>query len=115
MSKGFIKLPEMKNWPTCAVCDKPVERLYQFEDPTDFGFKIAVKCHGKREGVSIPYSVLKDCDGDIRLGLAFAVEAANLLPPPTCFYLPDSIPLGEQKHPEVQSWSDWRGQDGEVK
>jgi len=40
-------------WPRCAVCNKPVERLYLADDPRNLAMLIILRCHGKSERIQV--------------------------------------------------------------
>lgn len=62
----MIELPE------CAICGKPVERMYAWDDVLRAARYIAVFCHGQEERVELTRMLLEDCGGTMRFGKAFA-------------------------------------------
>lgn len=42
----------------CAVCNKSVDRIVVTENQQDFTLSIRVYCHGERDEMSLPLSVL---------------------------------------------------------
>lgn len=79
MYKQFA--PFFMNLPTCAVCEKPVDKLKMHESNFNGSVAYEVSCHGKRE-----YFQLRDVDivgaSKIEMGKAFQKEADSRLPPP---------------------------------
>lgn len=56
--------------PTCAICNKPVERMESMYNPMSCAKMFAVYCHGDKEVVALPDVYIMDCDS-IRMGQAF--------------------------------------------
>jgi hypothetical protein len=69
-------------WPTCAVCNKPVERCTRTEDHVRAKLTIVVECHGDLESVDILERELVDHADRIKFGRAFERDA-RALPPAT--------------------------------
>lgn len=67
-------------WPTCAVCNKPVERMTRDEGPMMRKLTFVVECHGEVESVDLLASELVDAAERIKFTRAFA--SSRLLPAP---------------------------------
>jgi len=67
-----------KKWPTCAVCNKPVDRLECIDNPRDNEVVYVAYCHGKRKVTRVPMRMLVHAV-TVTLGTAFA----KTLPEPT--------------------------------
>lgn len=62
--------------PTCAVCNKPVDRMTEEEDPTMGRLILTAWCHGSSQRV-----VLDEGETVATLGAAFIPEGAPRLGP----------------------------------
>lgn len=60
-------------WPTCAVCNKPVERMEVWNDPMTFAKTYSAFCHGERQNVQITDFTLEDAH-EIKFVRAFERE-----------------------------------------
>lgn len=67
-------------WPTCAVCNKPVERMTRDDAPMMRKLTFVVECHGEVESVDLLASELVDAAERIKFTRAFA--SSRLLPAP---------------------------------
>lgn len=65
--------------PTCAVCNKPVERIIWWTDHARCQKHCRVECHGATEEVVLTEKLLYAAEGTLTMGRAFV---APLLPMP---------------------------------
>lgn len=56
--------------PTCAVCNKPVEKMESWYDPMSMKKVFRVQCHGQSEMATLSDQIIEDMDS-IRMGQAF--------------------------------------------
>lgn len=65
--------PTRVKFPTCARCQKPVERLVTLEEPFLEKLRVRVYCHGEHEEVEIDLRELGSPDSGLNFGgVAFA-------------------------------------------
>lgn len=55
--------------PTCAVCNKTVERMDAAQNHKHFGLEFIVYCHGDREAMTLPRNI-DPCE--VKPGVAFS-------------------------------------------
>lgn len=57
-------------WPTCAICNKKVDKVEAFEDPYRMAKVFRVYCHGGVEEGVLTHETMVNADG-IGFGVAF--------------------------------------------
>lgn len=60
----------LHNFPTCAVCNKPVERVESMYDIAYGGKRFRVYCHGDTEEAFLDDVWIEDC-ASVQFGQAF--------------------------------------------
>lgn len=68
--------------PTCARCQRQVDRTTRYDDPLSDAVKFVVECHGERETVTVSERVLRSMKpmDSLSFGVAFAPKPAGLGP-----------------------------------
>ena len=60
----------LHNVPTCAVCNKPVEKVESMYDIAYGAKRFRVYCHGDMEGAMLDDVLIEDC-ASVQFGQAF--------------------------------------------
>ena len=60
----------LHNVPTCAVCNKPVEKVESMYDTAYGGKRFRVYCHGDMEEAMLDDVLIEDC-ASVQFGQAF--------------------------------------------
>lgn len=66
--------------PECAVCHRPVDELRTYRDDCTFEFVVVALCHGKKETVRVPMTLMQERAWDVTMGRVFEPAAAELAP-----------------------------------
>lgn len=71
----------IQGWPTCDLCDKPVDRLESLTliDAFEDGVVLVAHCHGEREEVRVDPMLVEQQRGGLHFGRAF-VQRRQLKP-----------------------------------
>jgi hypothetical protein len=69
---------ERSAWPTCAICNKPVDELIHAPDLLRQEEIFVAKCHGQIERVEIPRNFLVDKALHMSFGRCFEPKAKAL-------------------------------------
>lgn len=56
--------------PTCAICNKPVEKMESWYDPASMRKVFRVRCHGQSEMAVLADEIIQEA-GSVRMGQAF--------------------------------------------
>jgi hypothetical protein len=60
----------LHEFPICAICNKPVERVESMYDIAHGAKRFRVYCHGDMEEAFLNDEIIEDCDS-VRFGTAF--------------------------------------------
>ncbi len=67
---------KVSNWPICAVCRRPVEKMTRWDDPGTQTATFTVECHGAAETTELTACQVYDAGPNgIQIGLAFRSQA----------------------------------------